>query len=103
MRVAGRSYEGIATLFRVLSLVNYWYRMRKRSCMKLLWLVTFALLAAGCAMAQSAPTTSLSGTVADPTGAVIPAAALELINSGTHWSRKTASDAQGRFLFSLAP
>ncbi|PWT86521.1 MAG: hypothetical protein C5B56_12340, partial [Proteobacteria bacterium] len=46
--------------------------------------------------AQSAPTTSLSGTIADPSGATVPSAELELTNTGTHWSRKTQSDAQGR-------
>lgn len=53
--------------------------------------------------AQSAPTTSLSGTIADPSGAIVPSAALELTNTGTHWTRKVASDAQGRFLFTLVP
>ena len=52
---------------------------------------------------QSAPTTSLSGTVTDSTGAVIVSASLELTNIGTHWSHKTASDSQGRFQFSLIP
>src|SRR6266852_1199504 len=53
--------------------------------------------------AQSAPTTSLGGTVADPSGLMVPGAALELVNSATHWSRKTVSDSQGRFLFSPVP
>ena len=60
-------------------------------------------LVAVCAFAQSAPTTSLTGTVADPSGAVVPAATLELTNSATHWSHKTTSDAEGRFAFSLVP
>ena len=50
-----------------------------------------------------APTTSLSGTVSDPSGSVIPGATLELTNTGTHWMRRTATDAQGRFQFSLVP
>jgi hypothetical protein len=55
------------------------------------------------AFGQSSPTTSLSGTVSDPTGAVVPNAALELTNAGTHWTRKTTSDTEGRFLFTLVP
>ncbi|HLH15671.1 MAG TPA: carboxypeptidase regulatory-like domain-containing protein [Bryobacteraceae bacterium] len=53
--------------------------------------------------AQSAPTTSLLGTVVDPTGAAVPSAVLELTNAGTNWTKKTESDAQGRYLFTLVP
>jgi len=52
---------------------------------------------------QAAPTTSLSGSVADQSGAAVPSAALELTNVATHWTRKTASDQQGRFQFTLVP
>jgi hypothetical protein len=69
--------------------------------MKYALLIPF--LAAAALFAQSAPTTSLSGTVSDPSGAVIPSASLELTNTGTHWTRKADSDAQGRFLFTLVP
>src|SRR5215471_3394113 len=62
-----------------------------------------ALLSAAALFAQSAPTTSFSGTVADPSGSMVPDAALELTNTGTHWTRKTESDVQGRFLFTLVP
>src|SRR5947209_8642902 len=55
------------------------------------------------AFAQSAPTTSLSGTVLDPSGSVVPAASLELSNTGTGWTRQTTSDTQGRFQFNLVP
>jgi hypothetical protein len=61
------------------------------------------LLFAAALFAQSAPTTSLSGTVADPSGSMVPHAALELTNAGTHLTRKTESDVQGRFLFTLVP
>src|SRR6266700_1186155 len=70
--------------------------MRLYRLFSLLWLV-------GSIWAQSTPTTNLSGTVTDPTGAVIVSASLELTNIGTHWSHKTASDSQGRFQFSLVP
>src|SRR5437588_12378049 len=66
-------------------------------------LLAYTLLCAISVFAQSAPSTSLSGTVADQSGAVVPSAALELINSATHWTRKTATDTQGRFQFTLVP
>jgi hypothetical protein len=52
---------------------------------------------------QSAPATSLSGTVADPSGSFVPKAALELTNIATRWTRNTATDTQGHFLFTLVP
>ncbi|MFN7924091.1 MAG: carboxypeptidase-like regulatory domain-containing protein [Bryobacteraceae bacterium] len=48
--------------------------------------------------------TSLNGTVVDPTGAAIPAAALTLTNIENNASRETASDGLGRYAFpGLAP
>src|SRR4051812_20697567 len=54
-------------------------------------------------MAQSNPTTSLSGTVADPSGSVIPSAPLELTNPGNGRAFHTTTDSQGRFQFTLVP
>ncbi len=55
------------------------------------------------AFAQSAPMTSLSGTVVDPSASVVPDAVLDLTNPGTGWTRHTTTDSQGRFQFSLVP
>src|SRR5207245_8707660 len=55
------------------------------------------------AFAQSAPTTSLSGTVTDPSGSFVPNANVDLTNTGTRWTRHTTADSQGRFQFSLVP
>lgn len=52
---------------------------------------------------QVAPSTALSGTVADSSGAVVPNSDLQLTNTATHWSHRTRSDSQGRFLFTLVP
>src|SRR5260370_17421373 len=52
---------------------------------------------------QTAPTTSLSGSVLDSTGSAVVNAALELRNTGTHFTRRSSSDPQGRFLFNLIP
>ena len=55
------------------------------------------------ALAQLAPTTNVIGTVADPSGSVMPNAAVELTNTATHWTRHTTTDEQGRFQFTLVP
>src|SRR5437868_7148075 len=64
-------------------------------------LLLFAI--ATLSFSQNGPTSSLSGSVADPSGAVLSGAALELINTATHLSRHANSDSQGRFLFNLIP
>jgi hypothetical protein len=63
----------------------------------------FLVLACFPALAQLAPTTSVSGAVSDPSGSAVPAAALDLTNTATHWTRHTATDSQGRFQFTLVP
>lgn len=44
-------------------------------------------------------TTSLNGTVADPTGAAVPHASLSLVNVDTSAERQTTADAAGRYSF----
>ena len=41
--------------------------------------------------------TSLTGTVDDPSGAVLPGATITIVNDATHASRQATSDAVGRF------
>ncbi len=50
-----------------------------------------------------AQNSSLNGTVSDPSGAVIPNAALTLANQQTGLQRVTVSDAQGRYTFDSVP
>jgi hypothetical protein len=50
---------------------------------------------------QSAGTGALTGTVTDPTGAVIPNATVTLTNSGTNLVRTTSTGADGLYRFSL--
>src|SRR5262245_5116752 len=66
-------------------------------------LASLTLVVSLAAFAQSAPTTSLTGTVADATGGAIVNASLELTNRATHLTKHGVSDAQGRFLFILIP
>ena len=42
-------------------------------------------------------TTSLTGTVADPSGAVIPGATISIVNAQTGASRDAVADTQGRY------
>jgi hypothetical protein len=53
--------------------------------------------------AQVTPATTLSGVVFDPSGAVIPNAAVSLVNTSTQFSKNAHSDDQGRFTFNLVP
>jgi carboxypeptidase family protein len=51
-----------------------------------------------------AQTSSLTGTVTDPTGAVIPNAAITLLQTGTGSQREATADAQGRYtILQLTP
>ena len=52
-------------------------------------------------LAQSVPTATLTGSVTDPAGAVIPSATIQFVNTATQVAQETSSDAQGRFLFSF--
>jgi hypothetical protein len=58
-----------------------------------------ALAAAGMLAAgvSAQALTSLTGTVTDPTGAVVPGATISIVNDATHANRQTVSDAQGRY------
>src|SRR5262249_52750687 len=46
-----------------------------------------------------AQTTSLTGTVSDPSGAVIPSATITIVNAATGATREVTSDNQGRYTF----
>ena len=66
--------------------------------------VVFCL--AVCAISGSAQTTgnsSLSGVVADPSGAVVPGATIEIHNPVSQFDRSTTTDGAGRFSFPNVP
>jgi hypothetical protein len=48
-------------------------------------------------------TTSLNGTVTDPSGAVVPNASITIVNSQTGFQRQTTSDVQGRYNMEQLP
>src|SRR5262249_42654860 len=65
-------------------------------------IVTLALLLAVSAAAQVLKG-SISGTVTDPQGAVVPGATIKAINGATGATLNTTSDAAGSFHFNLIP
>ncbi|MGH9451788.1 MAG: carboxypeptidase regulatory-like domain-containing protein, partial [Terriglobia bacterium] len=58
-----------------------------------------ALAAAFSAVAWGQATTSLRGTVTDPSGAVIPGASVTLTNAATNLSRATETEANGEYYY----
>ncbi len=63
--------------------------------------VSFALALGATSYAQQAGT--LSGTVRDSAGAVVPGAAVTLRNTGVEQTRQSVTDTSGRFSFELLP
>ena len=53
--------------------------------------------------AQTSGSSSLSGVVADPSGAVVPGATVEIHNPVSQFSRTTTTDSAGRFSFPNIP
>lgn len=75
-------------------------RMRIRRLWPALVLALSLFLGISTGMSQST-TGSVFGTVTDTTGAVIPNAAVVLINTGTNAALKTSSNGEGAFVFSV--
>jgi hypothetical protein len=65
--------------------------------------VLILIFAALSASAQSGNAGQVRGTVADPTGAVIPNAAVHLANGISGFERSASSDATGQFVFANVP
>ena len=51
--------------------------------------------------AQIVPTATLTGAVTDPSGAAVPSAMVQIVNTATQVTKETNADGQGRFLFSF--
>lgn len=68
------------------------------------FMVVFCLVLVLHAYAQSTGSSaSISGTVVDPTGAVVPNATVEIHNPVSHFDRSTATDNDGHFNFPNVP
>ena len=63
--------------------------------------LTVGLVAAGAQSGGSS--TSVSGTVLDPSGAVVPGATVEIQNPVSHFDRKTTTDSVGKFTIQNVP
>ena len=61
------------------------------------------LFSSALAMAAAAANGSISGTLQDPSGAVIPGAAITLVNTALHSEYKTTSNSQGFYSFPTLP
>ena len=77
--------------------------LSKRVVLLMVALACLLSFAPSAVMGQSASTGTVAGTVTDPTGAAVAAAAVTLIEPSTNDSRKTTSNDAGRFLFANVP
>ena len=67
------------------------------------FLVTLFLASGVCAYAQSGSSTSISGTIVDPSDAVVADATVEVRNPVSGFSRSTVTDAAGKFTVPNVP
>src|SRR5437868_1231478 len=73
--------------------------VKSRSAAFLLTIVALSVVA----HAQSSSSTSITGTVVDPSGAVVTNATVEVRNPATGFARNAATDAAGRFVVPNVP
>lgn len=67
------------------------------------FLLTIFLVLSALANAQSGSSTSITGTVVDPSGAVVPNASVEVRNPISGFSRNAATDATGKYIVPNVP
>src|SRR6516225_4355118 len=65
--------------------------------------VLLAVSSCGRVFAQMSVTGSVSGTVLDASGAIVPGAAVKLTSETTRQARGTVSDSEGLFSFTAVP
>lgn len=84
------------TIFRFFGELNFNHASVRRTCGALLFVTAFLLLSP---VGYAQTTATLSGTVQDPSGGVIPGAQVTVINEATQDSRVTVTNAAGLFAF----
>ncbi len=89
-----RSYSGAA---------NSRASFLAKGCFTLLLLALAILLSFAHARAQTTGSSSVSGTVADPSGAVVPGATVEIRNPVSQFTRTATTDNDGKFSFANVP
>ena len=67
----------------------------------LFFLIALGLLLPRPLAGQIVPTATLAGSVTDPTGAVVPSATVQIVNTATQVTKDATADAQGKFQFSF--
>ena len=72
-------------------------------CFTLLFLAFATLVSFQHARAQTTGSSSVSGTVADPSGAVVPNATVEIQNPVSQYNRTATTDREGKFTFPNVP
>jgi hypothetical protein len=77
-------------------------RLFHKSCLAAAMVTAVAVLSIGAANAQSGGS-SISGTVVDPSGAVVANASVKIHNAVSGLDRTTNTDSQGRFSFQNVP
>ena len=75
----------------------------RRSFPALFFLSLVIAFSSGQASAQTSGSSSISGTVAEPLGAVIPGATVAIENPVSHYTRTTTSDDAGKFNLTNIP
>ena len=76
------------------------------SCKQKSWvfiIVTFLAASLGANAQSGGNSTSVNGTVVDPTGSVVVNATVEIHNPVSQFDRKTSTDAAGKFSFANVP
>ena len=76
-------------------------RRKSRQLLTFIFPIAISLAIAPSAFPQTAETGAISGTVRDPSGAVVPNLVIEITNAGTGISRKLLTSNQGTFLAGL--
>src|SRR5450756_271188 len=76
------------------------HKRRRLQMKKLVGILALCIALSTCLFGQ---TSSLAGTVTDPTGAVIPGAVVAIVNTETGLQREDKSDSQGRYTMEQLP
>ena len=82
---------------------NHSVRCSLNPSRRLLLLGLVLMLAAITGQSQTSGNSSLSGIVADPSGAVVPGATVEIHNPVSQFTRSTTTDNAGQFSFANVP
>jgi hypothetical protein len=75
----------------------------RRAAVFLLWAIAGGLFCPGALAEIGSSSGTISGTVSDPTGAVVPGATVKILNPVSQFERSSTTDSAGHFQFSNVP